>query len=328
MAGTKLSQVLINIKGKEATNLFFNPIFMDRDLEPLFTFIPNVPSKRDMYFVKKLENIVRKAGGCGFEVTGNTEIFKRPFQTYRQRVGVTMCYDELVDTALQELLNKGVDMDNIEGTLLAEVLMERVMEGIMLDNQKLRWFGDVDSTNPNYDSTDGFWKWIELAVAEGETPRYDSGTGALTPGAGQLILQEVYDQQSDVLYGLPDSEKKFMVSKSVYQQYKQDLKTFGGGDAGLNFNINGQQVVAFEGIEVIEQRRWTNILADLGDDKVNRAILTTPQNLLVGSDQANAGSAAPSLMTWFDMTLEKYYVKALYTYGTQILHPELISAAY
>lgn len=325
---TKLDSALINVRGKEANEIFFNPIFMDEDYQNEFRFIPNVPSKRAMYFVNKLEDIVRKAGGCGFRVTGDTTMYERCIETHRQVAGVAMCYDELIDTALQELLNKGVEQTNLEGTVLAQILLERMMEGVMLDNQKLRWFGDTDNANPSYNACDGFWKWIEQAVANNLTPYYNSGTAALNPGDGQAILQAVYDQQEDTLYGLPDSEKVFFVSKSVYQQYKQDLKTFGGGDAGLGFNINGQEVVAFEGIRVEQQRRWNTILSDLGDDKVNRALLTTPANLLVGSDQNGIGSAAPSVRAWYEFKDQKYYAETIYTYGTQILHPELISVAY
>jgi hypothetical protein len=224
----------ISFEGIEANMVFFDPIFEPNGSFKDYRVIPNVVSKKKLLFVKKLEKIVQKHTGCGFTPVGKFGIYDREIEVDDIKVNIEQCVDEFKDTILEEKLKKGNLREDLTGTEIGNMMLEAVQMGLTLDYHRLFWFGDKSSLDPTYNVTDGIWSvWIPQLVNANLTPFTSALSGApLAAGAATTILTNVYDQQSLALNGMPDTMKKFYVSKSIWNGYRADLENSGGGDAG------------------------------------------------------------------------------------------------
>ncbi|NBX73321.1 MAG: hypothetical protein EBQ89_03380 [Alphaproteobacteria bacterium] len=327
MAIVEFSQLDVSFRGTEANNIFLEPVFFDDDLRSQFRVLGNVANKKKMVFVAALENIVRKYSGCGFTPVGKTDIYERTIDVEKMKVDLEMCWDEFEDTVFEELLKTGTRLPDVSGTLIENILLTRTQQAIRQDINRLSYFGDQASNNPNYDSLDGFWTvFYPDLVANDLIPRTDTGSGsALAAGDGFGILRAVYDQAPLQLKGLPANQKVFNVTGSVYSQLREDIEEGGGGDYGLLQLINGQEQFTFRGVPVVAQWRWDEIATSLGTTLPNYVEYTTPLNKVLATDVLSPETA---LELWYDQKEEKVYVKARFKMGVNYIHNSLISVGY
>ena len=137
--------------------MFLEPVFFDTDNTNEFRMMGNVSNKKKMGFIQAMENIVRRYSGCGFNPIGSLDIYDREIEVFHLKADVELCWDEFEDTVFEEFLKPGVDISNLQGTQLEQFLVLRVRQAIRLDNQRLAYFGNRASVDPNYDSVNGFW---------------------------------------------------------------------------------------------------------------------------------------------------------------------------
>jgi hypothetical protein len=327
MPTTEMGQFQVNFIGDEANELFLEPIFFDDDLRSQWRVMPNVVTKKKMGFVQQMENVVRKYAGCGFNPIGEVIVYDRSIETEKAKVDLEVCWDEFQDTVFEELLQRGVRLPDLTGTLIQEIITLRAQQAIRLDIERLGYFGNTASNNPNFDLVDGLWSvFYPNLVTETLIPRTDTGSGSdLAAGDGIAILRAVYDQAPLQLKGLPANQKVINVSGSVYSQYREDIEEAGGGDYGLLQLINGVETLTFRGIPVIAQWRWDDILTSLSVTKPHYVEYTTPLNKVLATDVTNP---ATELSTWYDQKDEKVYTKARFKMGVNYIHHSLISVGY
>ena len=322
------NQLAINLRGTEANTLFFEPIYQDADVRSEFRIISNVTNQRKLAFVQELEKIVRAHTGCGFTPAGNAKIYERTLTVDRVKVNLEWCWEELKDTVYEEALNKGISFPDINGTIFFDILQTLATQAIRKDNSRLAFFGDRASLSPAYDVTDGLWTvYIPGFVAANQTPYFNTGSGApLAAGDGIDILRNIYDGSDVRLKGLPTNMKKFYVSGSVFEQYRADIENGGGGDAGITVLQNGQEVFSFRGIEVKPMWLWDDIMTtDFSAPNTHQALLTTPQNLVLGTDLLDSTN---EFKVWYNDEDEVVRLKALYKLGFNVVHPSLMSVGY
>jgi hypothetical protein len=324
---TEYGQFQVNFVGDEANELFLEPVFFDDEITNQFRVMPNVVTKKKMGFVQALENVVRKYSGCGFAPLGEVKAYDRSVEVEKARVDLEICWDEFEDTVYEELLKRGVRLPDITGTLIQEIITLRVQQAIRLDTQRLAYFGNTASNDPNYDLLDGLWSvHYPALVALALVPRTNTGSGAaLSSGDGFDILRAVYDQAPLQLKGLPMNQKVINVTGSVYTQFREDVEDGGGGDYGLLRLIDGVEQLTFRGIPVIPQWRWDEILANLNVAQAHYVEYTTPMNKVIATDVANP---ATELSTWYDEKDEKVYTKSRFKMGVNYIHHSLISVGY
>ena len=322
-------QLNINFTGIEANTLFFEPIYQDPDVRADFRVISNVTSKRKLAFVQELEKVVRQYSGCGFTPAGNAKIYERTLQVDKVKVNLEWCWEEFKDTVYEEALNKGISLPDISGTLIFNILQTLAQSAIKKDNRSLAFFGDGASVNPIYDATDGLWTvYIPQFIAANQCPYTNTASGApLASGDGIGYLRDVYNAADVRLKGLPNNMKKFYVSGSVFEQYREDLENGGGGDAGVTLLQNGQEVYSFRGIEVKPMWLWDEIMAstDFNQPDTHFILYTTPQNLVFGTDLLDAEN---QFKVWYNEEDEVMRLKALYKMGFNVVHPTLLSVGY
>lgn len=324
----ELREFSLNMMGEEANILFTEPIFSDVDLTQNFRVIPNVISKKKIAFAQELEKIVRTYSGCGFMPLGSARLYERWIEVDRAKVDLTICWEEFRDTFYEELLKKGTAIADLTGTVLMNMVETMVRGAIKKDILRLAWFGNKADTDPAYSVTDGLWTVILPAfVTANQTPYYNTSSGsALSSGDGIEILRTLYDNQDVRLKALPKGMKKFYVSTTVADQYRDDLENGGGADAGITMLQDGSEVLRFRGIEVVEMLSWNEIMAsDFASANAHLAILTTPQNLVLATDVADAEA---QLKIWFNEETEMNNIKARWKMGFNVIHPTLMSVGY
>ncbi len=327
MATTELGQFAVSYRGDLANEILLEPVFFDSELRSSFRIMPNVTNRRKMQFVEKLENVVRKYTGCGFTPIGNMSVYDREIEVQRMKIDMKICWDEFKDAVFEELLNQGTRLPDLTGTQIEAILIGRIQQALRLDLERLAFFGNTASNDPNYDSVDGLWTvYYPELVAEALSPRTNTGSGSdLTAGDGIDILRAVYDQAPNELKALPANQKVFNVTHSVYNQYLVDIEEGGGADYGLLTMINGVQTLQFRGIPVMPYHRWDGILTALGTTKPHYVEYTTPLNRVLATDITDPGT---DLSIWYDQKDEEVYMKGRWKMGVNYVHHSLVSLGY
>lgn len=327
MATTELGQFAVSYRGDLANEILLEPVFFDSELRSSFRIMPNVTNRRKMQFVEKLENVVRKYTGCGFTPIGNMSVYDREIEVQRMKIDMKICWDEFKDTVFEELLNQGTRLPDLTGTQIEAILIGRIQQALRLDLERLAFFGNTASNDPNYDSVDGLWTvYYPELVAEALSPRTNTGSGSdLAAGDGIEILRAVYDQAPNELKALPANQKVFNVTHSVYNQYLVDIEEGGGADYGLLTMINGVQTLQFRGIPVMPYHRWDGILTALGTTKPHYVEYTTPLNRVLATDITDPGT---DLSIWYDQKDEEVYMKGRWKMGVNYVHHSLVSLGY
>lgn len=327
MATTELGQFAVSYRGDLANEILLEPVFFDSELRSSFRIMPNVTNRRKMQFVEKLENVVRKYTGCGFTPIGNMSVYDREIEVQRMKIDMKICWDEFKDTVFEELLNQGTRLPDLTGTQIEAILIGRIQQALRLDLERLAFFGNTASNDPNYDSVDGLWTvYYPELVAEALSPRTNTGSGSdLAAGDGIDILRAVYDQAPNELKALPANQKVFNVTHSVYNQYLVDIEEGGGADYGLLTMINGVQTLQFRGIPVMPMHRWDGILTALGTTKPHYVEYTTPLNRVLATDITDPGT---DLSIWYDQKDEEVYMKGRWKMGVNYVHHSLVSLGY
>ena len=325
---TEQGNLSIDFKGDRADTVFLKPLFLGMEESGMFRVMTNVVHKKKVGFVGVLDDILQKNTGCGFTPMGDLDMYERTVEVEKIKVNLEQCAEELENTIWEESMRKGVQSNDLTGTALSNVALLRIRQGIQLGCSRLFWFGDKASTDTKYNMLDGMWEvHLPKLVNANQTPYIDSGSGApLAQDDATNILEKMWEAQDITLLGIPDSEKRFYVSRSLYQAYMKDLEQLGGGDAGRTALINGQKSLAYRSIALIQMPYWDQYdLVDFGRTDSHRAILTTPTNLVLATDLQ---SAKNTVEIWYEKRKEKTYYKVKFKLGTSFVHPMLMVAAY
>lgn len=321
---TDIFDLNVSFTGQEANTLFFEPVYMDADILRTFRVMPNVTTKKKMGFVRELEKVVRQNSGCGFQPVGSLDIYEREISVDRAKVDLSLCWDEFKDTVFEELLNTGVRIGDLTGTLLLNILVRQLRTAIQKDIQRLAFFGNRASSNSAYDICDGLFTVIlpDFGTA-GNLATVNAGSGTAL-GAGDAIdlLKAMWAAQPKQLRGLPNNMKAFWVDSSVIDQYRADIENGGGGDAGIQLLQDGREMFTFRGIPVYDMLTWNDILTtDFSLTEPHRALLTTPRNLVQATDVVGNEN---TVKIWYDEKEESVMQKARWKMGFNCVHPSLV----
>ncbi|HQX31910.1 MAG TPA: hypothetical protein PLE71_18035 [Flavobacteriales bacterium] len=147
----------------------------------------------------------------------------------------------------------------------------------------------------------------------------------LVAGAAKNILQALYEARTDELTEFDESEARFDVTRSIYENYLAYLQGLGTEMAHTTI-LNGKPSLTYNGIPVIKRADWDKrIVADFGGVMRHRALLSTHQNYVIGTDGTDDKAKVEA---WYELKDQMNYFRAQYCMGTQYVHPVYITAAY
>jgi len=335
MANSVTTSFSHTYNGREfLTELFYKPQEGGQDVFGIYK-VMQVVDKTNLYIPGNLSKILRKYTTCGFSQQGSLSISDRTISTAKVKSNLEECEDAFDGTIFEEAIKLGVEIDDLQGTIVEDILRASLMKGLESDIPRICWFADAASASSDYDQFDG---WVHLiGDVSGQVGQYlDMNTdsnievaGAMVADGAITLFRSMYENQSKTLRAVDRSEKKFYVTSSIMDNYLTTLEDTQNEKGQLNLE-DGSTIVKFRGIEVVEVKGWDTHLADVDNPQalgvgVNMCVFTTPSNLIVGADVL---SPSNEVKTWYSDDDEVIRMKVKFKLGAQILHPELISFTY
>lgn len=323
------------------TEIFFQPEEDNWTVENFYRIMQTV-DKTNVYLPQSLRKILRKYTTCGFSATGGvTTIDDKVISTEKIKANLEQCVDEFTDTIFAEAMKTGVDVDELSGTVIDSIIREQFVKGLTSDIHRLVWFADSADADADWDQFDG---WIRRFVASSadigadcfvdmDGTAFETGDALAVDGALGLFRQ-LDSAASAVLDNMADA--RWYVTRSVAKNYAASLEDQGNEVGQLNLE-SGITNMQFRGRNVVVVPEWDVNLADATNPWAtssgntieigsNLIVLTSPQNLVVGTDVTSPSNEFK--IRYNDDDDEKMKVISKMKLGAQFVHPELVCLAY
>ena len=327
MANVALNSIAATYGGANLNEIFYEPVFRSDDIMSNYRVIPNVKHKMNVYTSAALKNIVQPYLSCS-PTSGSTQfsVDDKVITAGRCRVALEQCTDEFFGTFIEESYRSGADVMNIEGTQLADAIVNRAVAGIASDVVRLAWGGDVAGAVAGYTAFDG---WMELMKAE--TVLTQTGLAPAAPTAEEALnlIMKVYDGAPAALQQVAPADKKMFVTPKLYNAYLQNLEG-NGADLAIVNRVDAAPRVSFRGVELVAMYEWDTILTDTNPDlfqsaagaDLNQGICyTAVENLIIGSDVTDPEG---SFKVFYDDLEEKMFFRGYFKLGVQYLYDSLV----
>ena len=342
--------------GTYASKMLLEPMFTSDDIMRNYTVYPDVKFKKNLMLAPALRGITAVNDGCisdtvqACDPAGFT-VAPKVITVENCAVKQSQCWDEFKSEVVVESYKRGVDMSDLSGTELADVIINRTRDGIKSDLVRNMWAGDSGAAiagNCSYKSMgDGLWESLSGGSAINSSTQLREVTasvataaasittvgGAIAPADADLLLQTVFDTAPSELQQVPASEKRMFVTPNIYNAYYGSLTTIGVAGAvdyshseaqsGINYNR-----LHYRGVEILPMYEWDTAFADLivadvpplftavgaGVQCTQGCIYAAKANLFIGTDVT---SPENELKMFYDEVGEKMLVRAAFTMGFQ-----------
>jgi hypothetical protein len=309
--------------------LVMEPIFRSKILDGV-RVVPNVSNKKKLGFMTNMKRMLQKDVGCKWNPKDlGGDVYVRTIEVEPIKINAEFCADQYKDTILQNNFQKTGNLSNdLTGTQIGAAIITSVRETIPSDCLELFWFGKKDSNNTFFNIMDGLWTVYLRRLAEDDlAPYVDTGSGTeLASGEAEAILKAMYKAQSNVLKGLSKSKKRFYVTDSVWEGWFQDSANLFDTPAGRLQIINGEEVLHYRGIQLIQDVTWDDTMTkDYGSPDSHLALLTTPDNLIMATDVLGDKN---KLDFWYDKKTEENDLKVKFKLGANYVHPAFFVIGY
>jgi len=336
----------ITYEGKWATKMLLEPIFHSDDIMRHYTVYPNVKYKQNVLLANGLNKIVMANGGCssadnsGSGLTTSFNITDKEVEVANCSVKQSQCWDTFYNEFIVESYRDGINMPDLSGTELANVIGNRVRKGVAQDVVRVMWGGDTALTgNVTYSWTDGLFKLMAAGTVGQTTFNATSGTGQIAVG-GTLVdtdvdalLAQVFDNAPANLQQTPASEKRMFVTPNIYNTW-YGLLTQVGQTGAVDYSHSEAQSGAnynrlhFRGVEIVPMYEWDTIMTDDdpalwnigGTNYKNGVVYAAKSNLIIASD-VNDPSA--QFKMFYDEVSDNMYIRSYFKIGYQYAYDSL-----
>ena len=327
MANVANDAITATYGGAQLNEIFYEPVFRSDDIMRNYRVIPNVKHVMNVYTAAALTKIVEVYSTCSATSGANQfDLSDKVITAGRCRVALEQCTDEFFGTFIEESYRSGADVMNIEGTQLADAIVNRAVKGIASDVVRLAWGGDVAGAVAGYAVFNG---WMELMKAETVLERV--GVAPANPTAAEALglIMQVYDGAPAALQQVAPADKKMFVTPKLYNAYLQNLEG-NGADLAIVNRVDAAPRVSFRGVELVAMYEWDTILADtnpdlftsaLGADNNQGMCYCAIDNLIIGSDVTDPEG---SFKVFYDDLEEKMFFRGYFKLGVQYLYSSLV----
>ena len=329
MANVANKGTFATYSGANLNEIFYEPVFRSDDIMRNYRVLPNVKHKMNVFTSKALTKIVQQYTACS-ATSGSTQfnIDEKTITAGRMRVALEQCTDEFFGTYIEEMYRSGVDVMNVEGTQLADAIVDRAVKGIAQDVVRLAWGGD--GATANYNQLSGWMKLMgdDATVLAARTEFSAAAPTAPTAAEALSLIRNAYDTAPAALQQVPAADKKIFVTPKTYNAYLQNLEGT-SADLAITNQADGVLVVKFRGVEIVPMYEWDTILADTdpamflrgGVNGTEGICYCATDNLIIGSDVTDPEG---SFKVFYDDLEEKMFFRGYFKLGVQFLYPSLV----
>ena len=329
MANVANKGTFATYSGANLNEIFYEPVFRSDDIMRNYRVLPNVKHKMNVFTSKALTKIVQTYTTCS-ATSGSKQfnIDEKTITAGRMRVALEQCTDEFFGTYIEEMYRSGVDVMNVEGTQLADAIVDRAVKGIAQDVVRLAWGGD--GATSDYNQLSGWMKLMgdDATVLAARTEFSAAAPTAPTAAEALSLIRNMYDSAPAALQQVPAADKKIYVTPKTYNAYLQNLEGT-SADLAITNQQDGVLVVKFRGVELVPMYEWDTILADTdpalflrgGVNGTEGACYSAVDNLIIGSDVTDPEG---SFKVFYDDLEEKMFFRGYFKLGVQFLYPSLV----
>ncbi|NRA91229.1 MAG: hypothetical protein HRU26_00850 [Psychroserpens sp.] len=331
--------------GVLSQDVLFKPSVATPAIGDLMTIRQFARYQERIPLVAPLEKQVKAYADCGRSFTDGVDITNQTLSLTPLELNMEWCKDDFEQTLLvgnnlaEEMLRNGVEEFNPSGTQIQTIIDELVSNVMRRDTFRIFSFADTSYASADYNQLDGMWPQLiansgtggSYCVTRTSTPL---GTGTLADGAALDSLKEAYEESAIILKQIPNNEKYFAVTGSVYENLlsSYESNTTGGERQFLNLvqgQGDGQTSLLYRGIPVLPIYAWDQAL----QDPENQLEATTKHLILYTTRMNHAAGFfrqedADRISGWYERKDRKYYVEGFYRMGYTYIHCDLQTIAY
>jgi hypothetical protein len=356
-------QGALTFAGTNASKYLLEPMFHSDEIMRNYSIYPNVKYKQFITMAPGLKSITARNSGCATTNAcatglGDITMEQKALEVYQVSVKQEQCWNEFQNLYIAESYKAGLNMPDLTGTQIADVILNRVRNAIKYDTVRNMWAGDSGATvaDCSYQSMGtGLWEALSVGTAIGGTSQMrevavTDGTPAgnlITVGAviqdgdATAVLQDVFNSAPAELQQIASNEKRLFCTPNIYNAWYSALTQVGGAgavDYGHSEAQTGKARLYFRGVELVPMYEWDTALtaltgADLpplftagtaGVQCTQGVIYAAKDNLIIGTNVTDPDN---QLKMFYDEVSDNMYVRANFTMGFQYGWDSLVNAS-
>lgn len=320
---------LPTVEAYDVSKSILEPLFMGQDYMQYFDVMPNVSGTIVVDKFKQLGNVTTAFEQTAFDASAGSDIGDTITITpVRREAEIAFAGNSLYNKIKGQLMRGGHDFNNVDGTVVKQILLDLIGQGVKSDfNKQLFLSNNSGSGTGAFDHYDGIFD-VAFNASATKINRGDIGQNnneALASGKGKTILQKLYDIASPEL--LDAGEHVYMVSGDIADDYMaQTLENSGYAAAGYGALVDGVPQLTYRGIPLVVRRDWdvaitSNVAQINGADnavETHRAILTTKDAFMVATDFEQN-----NVEQWYSMDNKQYRFRVNYSIGCALKDAKL-----
>lgn len=323
---TYTSASLPTVKSYDVSKYVLEPLFMGQDYMSYMDVMPNVSGTIVVDKFKAIGGITNAFASGAFSGESGEIGDTITITPVRREAEIAFAGDSLYNKIKGQLMRGGHDFDNVEGTVVKNILLEMIGQGVKSDFNKHLWLSDTSASGA-FGDFDGLFD-AAFAVTANKINRDTISQGsdaALASGKGLEILKGLYDNAAPEL--LEAGNHVYIVSGDVADDYMAaTLESSNFAAAGYGAMVNGVPQLTYRGIPIIVRRDWdvaiasnvANINGASNAAETHRAMLTTKDAFVVATDFSEN-----SVEQWYSNDNKEYRFRVAYSIGCALKDAKL-----
>ena len=319
---------------KDWSEVIHTLIYQNEELNKIHDIQEGVAFNKQIVFAGKIGLMGKAVTGCTPNEIEGLTLTQKFWNPIKEDFRLTHCQVDVndQDKLVNQMTKLNPDFYDVVGGsngVIGNFLVAKVIEGFNENLLRKVWFSDkladtianggelTNGTDKDYFNTlDGLFKQIfaEIPVTAKNYVAIAKNAGVtyaaqeLASGESIAILKEMYKKADSRMRTLP--EASFKVTQTIYDGYLNDLEDIQNQGAGNTMiNEDGQMVLRYRGIELINMEVWDRNIASFYNDgtvynKPHRAVLTVPMNIPVAT---LATSDFGTIDAFYDKVSKKEY---------------------
>ena len=326
MANTVASLPTVN--KYDVSKFILEPLFMGQDYLSYMDIMPNVSGTVVIDKFKQLGGITNAFSSSAFTAETGEIGDTVTITPVRREAEIAFAGNSLYNKIKGQLMRGGHEFDNVDGTIVKNILLDLIGQGVKADFNKHLWLSDASASDA-FGDFDGLFDSAFAVTAN----RHNRGTlateqttdAALVAGRGLDILKGLYEIASPEL--LEAGNHVYFVSGDIADDYMAtNLESSSFAAAGYGAMVNGVPNLTYRGIPIIVRRDWdvaiaanvANINGASTAVETHRAMLTTKDAFVVATDFNEN-----SVEQWYSNDNKEYRFRVSYSIGCALKDAKL-----
>jgi hypothetical protein len=270
-----------------------------------FTVRTDVTERTGMLFIALADKLTRPGTGCAPSANnGQMTVSEKWLDPQDCEIEDVYCAKDWDKKIKGLALKVGVNLKDLTDTDLGKLIVELYASVWMRDSKNLALNGDTANASPFYATIDGIWKWLMAGVAAAAGDGAQVQRYVVTAAANVVLpanytrdvflpglyakqtqrMRQLDDENPEVVDGNVTSEKVFVVSDELYENYYQSLSSNDKLESSWRTLQDGSKALSYRGIPVVREHLFDEGATDKGEATIRRGYLTVMGNLEVGMD--------------------------------------------